>query len=258
MNGDRRVLITNDDGIASEGLRRLALLAVELDLDVVVAAPSTDSSGASASLAAVRSDGHIPVHEDALAGLDGVPAFAVEAAPAFITRIASRGAFGPPPTIVLSGINAGQNAGQSVLHSGTVGAALTGASYGCRCMAVSLAAGDPPRWGTAVDVARRVVPALLDAPGRTVVNVNAPNLAVEEVRGLCQAGLASFGAVQTNIAEVGKGFVRLEVVEVDGELEPGTDAALLADGWATLTALAPLCVSHAEPFQTILSTATTV
>jgi len=48
-----------------------------------------------------------------------------------------------------------------------------------------------------------------------------------------------------------EGFVRLEVVDPDAELEAGTDAALLADGWATLTALEPICESATAAFDAI-------
>ncbi|HMC67630.1 MAG TPA: 5'/3'-nucleotidase SurE [Mycobacteriales bacterium] len=248
MSSAARVLVTNDDGITSEGLRRLAAVANDAGLDVVVAAPATNASGASASLTAVQSGGRIRTDRHALAQLEGLPAFGVEATPAFIALIAMRGAFGPPPDIVLSGINSGHNAGQAVLHSGTVGAALTGASHGCRAMAVSLIAGRTPHWDTAAAVATQVLPPLLDAAPGTVVNVNAPDVPVAEIRGVRQARLASFGAVQTNIAEIGQGFVRLEVVDIDAELEAGTDAALLGDGWATLTALLPICESDARGF----------
>jgi 5'-nucleotidase len=251
VRGPLRALITNDDGIASEGLRQLALLAVEVGLDVTVAAPSSDSSGASASLSAMQVEGRVMVEERRLPGLIDVPTFAVGAAPAFITLIATGGAFGPPPDVVLSGINYGENAGLAVLHSGTVGAALTGASRGCRALAVSIVAGSPPHWDAAVRVARQVLPSLLAAPPGTVVNLNAPDAAADQVRGLRRARLARFGAVQTNLADVGGGFARIELLDVDIEHQPDTDAALLADGWATLTELHPICEASCARLQQI-------
>lgn len=243
MSGRLRALVTNDDGITSEGLRRLALLAVDAGLDVVIAAPNTDASGASASLAAVQTDGRVAVEPYHLADLDDVPTYAVGAAPAFITLIATHSAFGQPPDVVLSGINRGQNVGMAVLHSGTVGAALTGAAHGCRAMAVSVATGQSSQWDTAVHVARRVLPSLLDTSPGCILNVNTPDVPTDRLRGLRQARLASFGAVQTNIADIGHGYVRVQVVDVGAEFEPDTDAALLADGWATVTLLEPICES---------------
>jgi 5'-nucleotidase len=243
-----RALVTNDDGIDSEGLHRLAAVAVEAGLDVVVAAPDTNTSGASASLTAVQADGRVATTPRRLPHLPDVPAFAVAATPAFIALIAARGAFGAPPELVLSGINCGHNAGQAVLHSGTVGAAFTGATHGCRAMAVSLVVDERAQWDTASLVAEAALPALLRAPRGTVINVNAPHTSPDQLRGLRRARLATFGAVQTNITEIGQGFVRLEVVDVDAQHEEGTDAAFLADGWATLTPLEPICESRAAAF----------
>jgi 5'-nucleotidase len=94
-----RALITNDDGIESEGLRQLATIAVQHGCDVTVAAPRTDSSGASASLTAVEADGRIVVERRTLSELADVPAYAVSAAPELIALVPTRGAFGPPPDI---------------------------------------------------------------------------------------------------------------------------------------------------------------
>src|SRR5688572_24935355 len=123
------VLITNDDGIAAPGIRRLAAAVRAAGHSVLVAAPLQEASGMSAALNAVTEDGRIVVEPRVLRGLDGVPAFGVAASPAYITVLGALGAFGPVPDIVLSGVNRGANAGHAVLHSGTVGAALTGANY---------------------------------------------------------------------------------------------------------------------------------
>jgi 5'-nucleotidase len=236
-----RALITNDDGILSEGLHQLAHAAISLGLDVTVAAPSWDSSGASASLTAVQSEGRVLVHTEDIAGLDGHTVLGVEGSPAFIVRAAASGAFGDPPQIVLSGINNGPNTGHSVLHSGTVGAALTSSTYGLPSAAFSIGVGAAPHWDTAVRVACSVIGWLVAAKPGIVLNVNVPNIAPDALRGLAPATLASFGAVQTNVTEVGKGYVKLAYTDVDAELEPGTDAALLADGYAAVTPLTAVC-----------------
>jgi 5'-nucleotidase len=243
--GERpRCLVTNDDGIGSEGIRLLALAAVEAGFDVTVAAPLRDVSGASASITAVEADGRFVVEPRQLLGLESVPAYGVQALPAFIALVGARGAFGPPPDIVLSGINHGPNTGYAILHSGTVGAALTASTHGCRAMAISLAvsfAGEAPHWDTAAAMAARVLPLILDAPAGAVLNVNVPNVPAGAVRGLQRAGLARFGAVQFNVAEKGEGYVKISLSEIEAEYEPESDAALLADGYATITALRPVC-----------------
>jgi 5'-nucleotidase len=110
-----RTLVTNDDGIDSRGFGVLARLAVEAGL-VVVAAPHTERSGASASLTAPAEDGRLAVAGRRWAELPG----------------------GSAPDVVLSGINHGANTGHAILHSGTVGAA-----HGALALAVSVAAPAP-------------------------------------------------------------------------------------------------------------------
>ena len=234
-----RALITNDDGIDSLGLHALAEVAVTAGLDVVVAAPHTERSGASASLGAMRSDGRVLVEERLLYDLHQVKAYAVEGTPAYITWAALRGAFGEAPALVLSGVNKGPNTGNAVLHSGTVGATLTGIAHGVPGLAVSLAAAAPERWDTAKQVAGQVLEWLL---GRAqldpvVLNVNVPDVPMGRLRGIRSAPLASFGAVQADIAEVGEGFVTMTFSEIDVLAEPESDAALQLSGWATVTAL---------------------
>jgi 5'-nucleotidase len=251
-----RCLVTNDDGIDSEGLRVLALMALEAGLEVVVAAPMQECSGASASITAVEQDGRFVVEPRTIAGLEAADAvLAVGGLPAFIALTGMRGAFGPPPEIVLSGINNGPNTGYAVLHSGTAGAALTASTFGARAMAVSLnvrmrwpsgagvapSASSPPHWATAAEVARRLLPTLLASEPGTVLNVNAPNIDLDAVLGLERARLARFGAVQTNVSERGEGFFKVALAEIDAEYEPGTDAALLAAGYATVTPLQAVC-----------------
>ena len=261
-----RCLITNDDGIDSEGLRVLAEVALEAGFEVVVAAPMEEASGASASITAVEEDGHFVVEPRTLPGLEtgmpgdtpgppGCTVLAVGGLPAFIALTGMRGAFGPAPDIVLSGINSGPNTGYAVLHSGTVGAALTASTFGARAMAVSLnirtrtvsgagvrpSAQASPCWDTAAEFARQTLPTLLESEPGTVLNVNAPNIPLENVRGFEPARLARFGAVQTNVAERGQGYVKVALAEIDAEYEPGTDAAFLAAGYASITALQAVC-----------------
>lgn len=234
-----RALVTNDDGIDSEGLRTLAAVAVQVGLEVVVAAPHTEHSGTSAAMTAVADDGRLVVHEHQLDGLDGVRAVSVEAAPGYITFAAAHGAFGAPPDVVLSGVNYGPNTGYAVLHSGTVGAALTATRYDVPAVAVSLALSGEPEWATAAEVTARVLKWLGSHADPVVLNVNVPDVPLADLRGVRSARLASFGAVQADVGEVGEGFVTITYREVEKELEPGTDAALLADGWATVTPLTP-------------------
>jgi 5'-nucleotidase len=253
----KRVLITNDDGIAAPGLRILAGAAAEAGLEVVVAAPAEEASGTSAAMSAYTADGRVMVEARSLDGLDGVSAYGVAASPSYIVVLAMLKAFGTPPDLVLSGINRGANAGRAVLHSGTVGAAFTAAAQGLPAMAVSLDVLSPlvatrggnalavldesddeaRNWPTAAALVRELLPALEKLSDGLVLNLNVPDRPTEDVRGLRQATLARFGQVQMAVAETGHDFVRTAVEENRTRAERGTDLAWLTEGYATLSAI---------------------
>ena len=236
-----RVLITNDDGIHAPGLACLAHAVLRHGYDVVIAAPAKQSSGSSASIVAEEADGRIAIERRTLSGLESVPAFAVHGGPGLIALIAARGAFGDPADVVASGVNHGANVGRAILHSGTVGAALTGGLNGAWGVAVSLDVGIKPtefHWDTAADEAVALIPALMDHPRGTVINVNAPNRL--QHRGVKEASLAPFGIVQTTLTEQEDHYIRLAVEDLPNTPAPGTDAAYLAEGWVTVSGLDPV------------------
>src|SRR5690606_26682121 len=112
--------------------------------------PAVESSGASASLLGREDDGRLVVDHRLPPGApDDIESYAVRAAPALIVFVAAYGGFGPVPDVVLSGVNKGANTGHAVLHSGTVGAALSASTHGIRSMAVSLSDPEPKHWETA-------------------------------------------------------------------------------------------------------------
>jgi 5'-nucleotidase len=254
-----RILVTNDDGIDSPGLRYLARAAAREGHDVVVAAPVTESSGSSAAMTAIEEHGKIILHKRELTGAKHIPAYAVAASPAYIVLLALREAFGEIPTMILSGINRGANAGSAVVHSGTVGATFTGSYAGLHGLAVSLDVLSPRvastrtggaamdvitedddekrHWSSAAELAVRLIPTLRHTAPGTVFNLNVPDLHLDGIRGLRRAALAQFGQVQMSIAEAGEGFVRTAVQAADELLEPQTDLAALAEHFAVVTPL---------------------
>ncbi|WP_350349348.1 5'/3'-nucleotidase SurE [Agromyces sp. G08B096] len=240
MTLERTVLVTNDDGIASPGLYALALAALDAGFSVIVAAPASESSGSSASIIGADADGRISMERREVAGLERASCFAVQAAPALIALIAAHGAFGTRPDAVLSGVNRGANVGRAILHSGTVGAALTGGASGARGLAVSLDVGMDPdahHWQAAVEVAVPLLVPLLESDPGTVLNLNVPNTPATGRLAPRAATLAAFGIVQTTAAKPGEGEVRLTVADVDGEFDASSDAVLLGAGHPTLTAI---------------------
>ncbi|MCL3861415.1 5'/3'-nucleotidase SurE [Actinotalea sp. K2] len=238
-----RALITNDDGIESEGLAVLARVALAAGYEVTVVAPAHEYSGASASLLGVERDGTLVRRPQPCPGLpEGVPSFAVGASPGLIAFLAAHDAFGPRPDVVLSGVNRGPNTGNAVIHSGTVGAAFSAMTHGIHGLAVSCAAARPRHWGTAERVAAHGLAWLTgrEASGG-VLNVNVPDVPLAELRGVRQAPLASFGAVQATVDEVEGGDLTVTYAEIDPTTDVDSDAGLLAAGWATLTLLRAPC-----------------
>lgn len=239
-------LVTNDDGIDSPGLHALATAALDAGLNVIVAAPAEEASGSSASVAVQQQDGRILFERRTLEGLTEATVYAVEAGPGLIALLAAHGTFGVVPDVVLSGINRGENIGQVVLHSGTVGAALTAGANGTRALAISQAvphtahsAGEPD-WTAATDLARTLIPRLLEQPAGTVLNVNVPSAPTTDQVDCRHASLSEFGVVHMTATEAddeSEDSVRLTVADPTDQPSPGSDAALLAAGYATLTAL---------------------
>jgi 5'-nucleotidase len=189
-----RILVTNDDGIDSVGLHVLAR-AMTAHGDVTVVAPDREFSGAGAALGAL----HLLQPEVQRRTMDGVPeAWAVNGAPALCVFFARLGVFGERFDLVVSGINPGANVGRSVYHSGTVGAALTARLGGINAIAVSQAVTGfgiegqgwdemvrGQKWHTAAAVASRMVASLVAEPptAPVVLNVNVPNLELDEIQG---------------------------------------------------------------------------
>ena len=137
-----RILITNDDGVFAPGIAALARglhAAFGAEHELVVVAPLTDHSGAGAAVGPVYERESIPYEHVDIPGLADVPTYGIDGSPALAVILGCIEGFGDRPDMIVSGINHGINAGRSALHSGTVGATLTGAQFGIRGLAVSIA-----------------------------------------------------------------------------------------------------------------------
>jgi 5'/3'-nucleotidase len=239
-----RILITNDDGYRSRGIGVLAAAVAAAGHDIVVAAPMRDQSGCGAGIGQWYADEHIEVADVTLDDAPDVRAIAVDGTPALAVFAANLGAFGDPPDVVVSGINPGLNTGRATLHSGTVGAVLTAANLGLSGLAVSQDYGDPLRWDTAATLAVDLLEWLDRAPPKTVLNLNVPNTPLDEVLGVRWASLAPFGSVRAAVADSGEGHIQMEFREVDEELPPGSDTALVVAGYAALSSLVGIRVGE--------------
>ena len=229
-----RALVTNADGVQNERLDLLAGAARDRGLSSTVVGPMWDTSGCSAALTAVSHSGRVWVHH----ATEEKPTLAMEATPAFIVRSAFYGAFGPSPDVVLSGINDGTNTGYAALHSGTVGAALTGTARGCRALAISADFDTPEE--TSAYVARRAVGWLLALKRPCVLNVNIPNRPLEEIHGAVATTLEPGGSVQATVTESGDDFQPVVLKDSPEGADPQGDEQTVGRGFVSVTALRPL------------------
>jgi 5'-nucleotidase len=170
------ILISNDDGYQSPGIRVLAAALARI-ATVTVVAPDRDRSGASNSLtldAPVRATRA----ENGFTYVDGTPTDCV--------HLAITGLLEKEPDMVVAGINAGANLGDDVLYSGTVAAAMEGRFLGLPAIAVSLASHKPVYYATAAQVAVELVQRVLarSLPADTILNVNVPDLPLEQLAGI--------------------------------------------------------------------------
>ncbi len=239
-----RILVTNDDGIGRGGLRVLARRLQRDGHDIVVVAPARERSGSSASLGVVTNRAMIAVDDQPLAGWAGIRAHAIDAPPAAAVRAACGGAFGPAPDLVVSGINPGHNTGRVIIHSGTVGAALTAAAMGVAGIAVSAADDSATGYDTAAEVTAWIT-AELAVRGRPAfaANLNVPSVPLAQLAGIAHADLGPAGIVEISLRRM-TGHLQVTRTATAPPFKPGTDADLLHRGLASLT---PLTLPWADP-----------
>lgn len=171
-----KLLISNDDGISAEGIQVLSR-AMRAVGEVTIVAPDQNRSGASNSLTL-----EFPIRIKELE--QGV--FRVSGTPTDCVHIALTGLLENDPDMVISGINHGANLGDDVIYSGTVAAAMEGRFLGLPAIAVSLVCEDgEANFATAGEAVVRLVRLLLEdpLPADTILNVNVPNRAWEDIRG---------------------------------------------------------------------------
>src|SRR5258708_6651617 len=162
------VLLSNDDGHSSPGIRAMREALISEGAEVVVLAPENEQSASSHSLSL-----HRPLRlravEPGVFALDGTPADCVYVALHAGTRLLPR-----RPDLVVAGINHGMNLGQDAFYSGTVAAAREAALRGIPSVATSAHPGAD--LSAVAALSARVALPLLDAhPGRgTLLNINVP------------------------------------------------------------------------------------
>lgn len=162
------ILVSNDDGIGSEGIKALKKALKPLG-DVYVVAPDRERSAASHSLTL-----HRPLRADEVAPGE----FAVDGTPTDCVTLAIHKLLPRRPDIVVSGINKGGNLGEDISYSGTVSAAIEGTLLGIPSVAVSLVARKDFDFTRAAAYSAKVAKQVLKRglPENTLLNINIPNV----------------------------------------------------------------------------------
>ncbi len=176
----RRILLTNDDGITSQGLDSLCWEMKKIG-EVFVIAPVGEQSGASH---AITLKGDIEAKKFSKNGkffgyaINGTPVDCVKLG---IVKILSE-----KPDLVISGINHGENTGLNVLYSGTVSAAKEAALYGIPAFAISVGSPEEGFSGFAAKFARKLAEKILKVglPNGTLLNVNIPPVVETDITGI--------------------------------------------------------------------------
>lgn len=234
-----RILLTNDDGVYAPGLRALRTELLKLG-EVVVVAPATEQSAVGHSITLLTP----LVVQEVLDADNRFMGWAVEGRPADCVKLALMELLSDPPDLVVSGLNAGSNAGINVLYSGTCAAAVEGAFFRRTSIAVSLEYTKPKplNFPRAAEVARSVIEQILahqPTPG-TLFNVNIPSLEKGPIRGVRTVPQNVVPYIETFDRRVdprGRVYFWSSPDLRCDEPHPDTDVTALAEGYVTVTPL---------------------
>lgn len=246
-----RILVTNDDGVYAEGIRVLAQHLRTLG-EVFVVAPERPRSAAGHSITL-----HKPLRLHRVHLSDGSLAYATNGTPTDCVTLGVHAVMEHQVDLVVSGINAGPNLGWDLTYSGTVAAAIEGAVHGINAFAISLSAEEalplarpeaeplppqPPKlhYETAGHAAVRIAQMLVahPLPPHTFLNVNVPNLPLEQIRGYQATALGRrqyADRIETRFDPAGRPYYWLSGSLVEDRDQPDTDVYAVAHGFVSIT-----------------------
>ena len=230
-----RILLSNDDGIAADGLAVLEKIARAISDDVWVVAPETEQSGAGHSLTL-----HTPVRVRKISP----KRYAVAGTPTDCVLLAVKEIIPAKQKfdLLLSGVNRGSNVGDDVTYSGTIAAAMEGSILGVPSVALSLLYDDAEKihWNTAEKCAPAIIKKLLAKkwPRDTLINLNFPNKPVSKVRGtkVCAQGKRMVNVqLSERVDPKGRPYFWLGGERDNTPEKPNVDVDFLQQGYITIT-----------------------
>jgi 5'-nucleotidase len=224
------ILVTNDDGVQSDGIRALADGLRALG-DVVIVAPLQEASAIGHALT-LRRPLRIETYGDGIHAVDGTPTDCVNIGCEIILKRL--------PDLVVSGINKGWNLGDDITYSGTVSGAMEGALLGVPSVAVSVKRVPTFDFGPAVDAALSVARSILarGIPPRTFLNINVPAGIPKGMRVTTQARRNHVTQVDARLDPRGSPYYWIDEALDEYHPEGGrSDYEAVMDGFVSITPL---------------------
>jgi len=215
-----KILVSNDDGISSEGIAVLAKSLSEIG-DVTIVAPQTEQSAVGHAITM-----QIPVRVNEFKKGGKFFGYSVTGTPADCIKMGIKNIMKEKPDIVVSGINNGSNSAINIIYSGTVSAAREAAIMDVPSIAISVASHVVNDFSYAGKIAQQLVKIIgkNDLQPGTLLNVNVPNLPENEILGvkLTKQGHTKWDDVfEERIDPYGKKYYWLtgELTNLDNELD---------------------------------------
>lgn len=229
-----KILVTNDDGIHSEGIAALVESLKEI-AEVIVVAPNEEQSAVGHGITM-----KIPLRFFRHFKNGTFFGYAVEGTPADCIKMGIRNILGESPDLVVSGINHGSNTAINIIYSGTVSAAREAAIMDVPSMAVSVTSHEAKDFSFAAKVSKMIALKVkkYGLPNGTLLNVNVPDLREEEIAGILvtkQSKAKWDDIYEKRIDPHGKEYYWLtgKLIEVDSELD--TDQRAIKNKYVSVT-----------------------
>jgi 5'-nucleotidase len=235
-----RILLTNDDGIASPALAQLRRVLSPFGR-VITIAPDRNQSASSQSLTLHRP---LRIHEVA------EDTYSVDGTPTDCVLVAFHGELGDRPDLVVSGINHGPNMGEDVFYSGTVAAAIEGVLQGVPGVAASLVTRQATDFREPADVVGRLLRQVLERglTRRLLLNINLPFLPAAELKGVLVTRLGTRQYADTLVRKVdprGRDYFWIGGEDPVWRPDDGTDFHSVDAGYVSVTPLQLELTDHA-------------
>lgn len=241
------ILVTNDDGVSSAGLRALADAMRKLGT-VCIVAPEREQGAVGHSITL-----HKPLRLSRIAK----DVYAVNGTPSDCVVLAVTQLFRKPPDLVVSGINHGVNLGDDVTYSGTVSAALEGTLLGVPSLAISQEGTRNFQFKTAAYYARQIARTVLERglPEETFLNVNIPDRLRASIPGVRLTSLSRRRFENPVVEKVdprGRRYYWIAGTRVSWERHPPSDHEALRQGMVSITPL-HIDVTHYQALEQLRS-----